>query len=155
MRAKIRAIREGRIPTDLEFAEILKLPDEFDDNSRTQTQTPTNTILEDLQLGSQPKATAAQGGRGTYPIIGHDSQHVISSIRDDDDDSSLEDEADRISRGEEGEHIGDARVAEMMIELERMGQEDAPFDDEEDFDFDEEDEEDEEDDNSDSNNGPL
>ncbi|KAI9767020.1 MAG: tau 95 subunit of transcription factor TFIIIC [Geoglossum simile] len=135
MRAKIRTIREGRIPTDLEFTEILKLPDEFDDNSRTQVQMPSNVMLKDFQLGSQPRAMAAQGGEGAYPTAGHGDQHIIGSSREDD----VEDEADGNPQDKENEHIEDARVAEMMIELKRIDQEDAQFDEEEDFDFGEED----------------
>ena len=133
MRAKIRTIREGRIPTDLEFTEILKLPDEFDDKSRAQVQMPSDIVLKDFRVGSQPRAMAAQGGEGAYPAAGHDDQHIIGSSRD----SNVEDEAERNSQGKGNEHIEDARVAEMMIELKRMDQEDAQFDEEEDFDFDE------------------
>jgi hypothetical protein len=135
MRAKIRTIREGRIPTDLEFTEILKLPDEFDDKSRTQVQMPSNTILKDFQLGSQPRAMAAQVGEGAYPATGRDDQHIVGSSRD----GNIEGEAEENSRGKGNENIEDARVAEMMIELKRMDQEDAQFDEEEDFDFDEDD----------------
>ena len=137
MRAKIRTIREGRIPTDLEFTEILKLPDEFDDSSRTQSQMPSSAMLKDFQLGSQIRAMVAQRGGGAFPIAGYDDQRIIGDSRDID----VEGEADRGPQGEEAEHIEDVRVAEMMIELKRMDQEDdAQFDDEEeDFDFDEED----------------
>ncbi|KAH0547813.1 hypothetical protein FGG08_000070 [Glutinoglossum americanum] len=143
MRAKIRAIiREGRIPSDVEFAEVLKMPDEFDDTSRTHAHLSSNAMHKDLQLGSQARAMIAQRGGGVYPATGCDVQHIIGS----NEGNNIGSETSKDSQGEDGEHIEDARVAEMMLELKRIGgEDDAQFDDEEeeeeDFDFDEEDDE--------------
>ncbi|KAI9860933.1 MAG: tau 95 subunit of transcription factor TFIIIC [Trichoglossum hirsutum] len=138
MRAKIRTIREGKIPSDLEFTEILKLPDEFDESSRTQAQLSSNAMHKDFQLGSQIRAMIAQRGGGAYPAAGYDAQHIIGNSQGND----AADETSKDFQGEESGHIEDVRVAEMMLELKRMDREDdAQFDEEEDFDFEEEDDE--------------
>jgi hypothetical protein len=135
MRAKIRSIREGKIPSDLEFTEILKLPDEFDESSREQAQISATALHKDIELGSQLRAMIAQRGGGAYQDPAKLGRDIIGNAHA----GSICDTARGAPDAEHGgnEHLKDTWVAEMMLELNRAGRDDDSSEDGEEDDYDE------------------